>query len=81
MSMITLPVVVTNVPFQGRPLLSTGMAPPPLERKEPARRMSCMALNGASPTSVPPVSSLSGPLFSMATPLATSSTCCRPPRR
>ena len=32
MSMITLPVVVTNVPFQGRPLLSTGHGSAAIEK-------------------------------------------------
>ena len=37
-----------EVSFHGRPLLSTGMAPPPFERNDAARRISFMASNGAS---------------------------------
>ena len=54
-----------------------GIAPPAWEKKPPASRISFIASKGAPEMSPPsPVSSpsLSGPLFSMATPLLTSST-------
>ena len=62
--------------FQDMELLFTGMAPPPLEAKLAKERMSFMASKGAPEMSPPSASSpsLSGPLFSMATPLLTSST-------
>jgi hypothetical protein len=71
-----LPVVVTKSMFQDAPLLFIGMAPPPLDRNEAASRMSCMSSKGAPEISAPPTSlpSISGPAFSMATPLLTSST-------
>ncbi|GJD54108.1 hypothetical protein OPKNFCMD_6890 [Methylobacterium crusticola] len=70
---MTLPVVVTMSMFQDAALLFIGMAPPPLLRKLPARRMSCMAWNGAAATSTSGVGS-PGPLLSMLTPVETSST-------
>ena len=72
---MTLPLVVTKSLFQEAPLLFTGVAPPPFERKDAARRMSVIALFGASERSPPSSSSASpsGPLLSMATPLLTSS--------
>ena len=70
---MTLPVVVTKSMFQDAPLAFIGIAPPPLERNELARRMSCMSAKGASEMSTSPVSS-PGPLLSIATPFETSST-------
>ena len=71
--MIRLPVVVTMSMFQDAALLFIGMAPPPLARKLPARRTSCISANGALEMSTFGVSS-PGPLFSIETPVLTSST-------
>ena len=72
--MITLPVVVTKSMFHEAPLLFIGIAPPPLDRNDPASRMSCMASNGVLEMSTFSFGS-PGPLATIATPLATSSTC------
>ena len=73
---MTLPVVVMKSLFQDAPLLLTGVAPPPFDRKAAARRISFMSSKGASEMSPPSllVAFVVRPLFSMATPLLTSST-------
>ena len=58
--------------FHEAPWAFIGMAPPPLDRNEEARRMSCISSNGALLTSTFAVWS-PGPFASMATPLLTSS--------
>ena len=71
-----MPVVVTKSAFHDRPIESTGVTPPPLDRKLAASLISFMLSNGVIDTSPPsPVSSPSGPLASMLTPAETSSTC------
>ena len=62
--------------FHDQPLLFAGIAPPALEKKPAALRMSFMSAKGAPLMSGALVvsASASGPLFSIATPLLTSST-------
>ena len=71
--MIRFPVVVTMSIFQETPLAFIGIAPPPLERKLPASRVSCIAWNGALETSTFSFL-LPGPQFSIEIPVLTSST-------
>ncbi len=67
------PVVVTMSMFHDAALAFIGIAPPPLLRKLPASRTSCMSWNGAFDTSTSGVGS-PGPLLSIATPVETNST-------
>ena len=66
--------LVARVEDDGRHFDPTGVAPPPLERKDEARRMSF--ITSKSSLILPAASSrlLSGPLFNIATPLLTNST-------
>ena len=71
--MIRLPVVVTMSMFQDAAFEFIGIAPPPFDRKLPARRTSCISAKGALEMSTS-LAGLPGPLFSIAMPFDTSST-------